>query len=351
MTRAPAVLSELCAGTFVVSRYVARAPTALAPWQGSKVRVAKLLAHAARLRRGASLSGLVLADAGTWGWVTPHLLDPDQRARVVDYLHTWRARCPRCAAAPGATPACELCGPSSGRTYSHALWSWIATRPPRAELAMRSRGSWWRPGATWSPELAAGLAELVAAYLVVQAGNARGRPVELCDTTGAWRTAGYGHLSNSARAKGFVDRVHLERVAERVARVGEARWPDALAVYHGSATEAADLAVAAGAEAVHLLDWPYQLHGDRQTTRTGYQAALPLDEGCALAARLADAGGHVLVCEGGPMGRRLGPGWYDYDVSAAFSGTLTGREWLCSNRPLSLGLAPRQATFAFGART
>jgi len=349
VSRSPSVLTELCAGTFVLTRYVVGAPVALSPWLGSKIRAVQLLARAAGLRRGRFLAGVVLADAGTWGWVAPQLLDPAQRALVEACLLRWACLCPACCDVPGARPPCSVCGAVSGRSYGHALWSWLAAQPPRAGLIDATFGTCWRPGTAWPPERAAAWAEQVAAYLVVQAGNARGRPVEVSSVDGTWRTAGYGHLSKSARGKGFVERFDLRRIAARVARLGEGRWPAELAVHHGSATDAAELATAAGAEAVHLLDWPYQLDGDQQITRTGYQAHLPLADGCALAARLADAGGHVLVCEGGPVGRLLGPGWYDYEVTSAFSGTVKGSEWLTSNRPLRLGLAPRQTALAFSA--
>lgn len=186
-------------------------------------------------------------------------------------------------------------------------------------------------------------AELVAAFLTLQAANGRGRPVEVRD--GRWSTAGFAHLSDSARSKGFTERLHLPRLADRVDALQVRPWPPP-AVLHGSALDAVDLVEAAGPEAVVLLDPPYHRDGDEDRDRTGYGWDLPLEQTLGIAARLADAGVLVEITEGGPLARDLGPGWYSYDLTEASSGVVHGREWLTINRPVSLGLA-RQSALGF----
>ena len=51
-----------------------------------------------------------------------------------------------------------------------------------------------------------------------------------------------------------------------------------------------------------------------------------------MAAQLDDVGALVTICEGGPLARDLGPGWYSYDYSSHFSGRVVGREWVTCNR-------------------
>lgn len=173
------------------------------------------------------------------------------------------------------------------------------------------------------------LAEVVAAWVVLQSGSARGRPVDI--EGGEWQTAGYAHLTPSARDKGFTSRLHLPRISDRVARLEEGAWPS-VACVHGSALDALPLALALGRRARVLLDPPYHRDGDTDRDRTGYGADLPLADTLQMAAQLDDVGALVTICEGGPLARDLGPGWYSYDYSSHFSGRVVGREWVTCNR-------------------
>lgn len=190
-------------------------------------------------------------------------------------------------------------------------------------------------------------AELVASFLVLQSANGRGRPVEIWD--GAWRTAGFAHLTESARAKGFETRLRLPRLAERAEGVQGGGWPST-SVLHDCATQAVSLVAAAGSEAVAVIDPPYHRDGDQDRDRTGYGWDLPLARSLEIATRLADAGARVLFCEGGPLDRDLGPGWHAYDITGAFSGAVKGREWLTVNARVDLGLTEQRALFPLTSR-
>lgn len=190
-------------------------------------------------------------------------------------------------------------------------------------------------------------AELVAAFLTLQAANGRGRPVKIRD--GRWATAGFAHLSQNAREKGFTERLHLSRLANRVDRLIEVPWPPT-GTYQGCASDVVDLVAAAGGEAVAFLDGPYHRDGDQDRDRTGYGWDLPLKQTLQIAARLGDAGARVLITEGGPLARDLGPGWHSYDLTEASSGVVKGREWLTVNARADLGLAEQTSLlFAGGA--
>ena len=58
--------------------------------------------------------------------------------------------------------------------------------------------------------------------------------------------------------------------------------------------------------------------------------------------RPTDARAKVLITEGGPLARDLGPGWYSYDYSSHFSGRVVGREWVTCNRRQPFLDGPRQ---------
>lgn len=524
----PPVLIELFAGSLAMTRYVVGAPPKLVSWLGGKMRVASVLARTLGLVRRAKLGGVLLSDAGPWGWVWPLLLDYNMREAVVAVLRYWSVTCPACEGSGQSRggDACNVCvrssaGPGRGPDASD-LWAWLASQPPRANLAERTAGwlwlqarsasgapVWWdgerwaqgsanggapqsagergvwlkgaRPGREmepaaemgWSSNTLAGsgshappddpfgwrmgdkgageqlivetsatndtpkvdrrrrsgrsgvpalvahppvrmgdeggnerkisqkgmtladhnrfnrggttaeqcwlmsdgrgvprpcsekgrgtptrargiihvaslanriegigsaswpvpsdvMAEVVATWLVLQTGSARGRPVDLED--GRWRTVGYAHLTDTARAKGFTSRLHLPRFTDRIAVIGEPTWPS-VACVHGSALDALPMALALGPRARTLLDPPYHRDGDRSRDRTGYGADLPLADTLQMAARLDDARGLVTITEGGPLARDLGPGWFSYDISSHFSGTVKGQEWVTCNRP------------------
>ena len=187
-------------------------------------------------------------------------------------------------------------------------------------------------GAGW-PSGDPAFGELIASWLVLQTGSARGRPVELQDH--GWRTYGYAHLSRGAVARGFTSRLHLPRVAGRVEALGGAPWPST-AVLHGRVQEAFWLARELGPRARVLLDPPYHRDGDQDRDRTGYGQDCPLSETLAMADELARARARVVICEGGPLAGDLGPGWRSYDLTERYSGVVKGREWITVNGELDL---------------
>ena len=187
-------------------------------------------------------------------------------------------------------------------------------------------------GAGW-PSGDPAFGELIASWLVLQTGSARGRPVELQEH--GWRTYGFAHPSRGARERGFTSRLHLPRVAGRVEALGGAPWPST-AVLHGRVQEAFWLARELGPRARVLLDPPYHRDGDQDRDRTGYGQDCPLSETLAMADELARARARVVICEGGPLAGDLGPGWRSYDLTERYSGVVKGREWITVNGELDL---------------
>lgn len=191
-------------------------------------------------------------------------------------------------------------------------------------------GRWPASTAIWH-----GSAETIAAFLVLQAGNGRGRPVELSD--GAWRTAGFAHLSESAREKGFTERLQLPILGDRVDQLGQGDWPEEIAGAVSSAEAVAPLAHAVGKGLCAFFDPPYHVDGEEERLRTGYGWDLSLERCLQLFATTADTGARVLITEGGPLARRLGPGWHSADITPHFSGRVVGQEWVTANFPIELG--------------
>lgn len=186
-------------------------------------------------------------------------------------------------------------------------------------------------------------AEMVAGWLVLQAASARGKPVE--PDGDRWRHSGFAHLSESARGKGFTSRLHLPLLADRVEATGAAPWPQ-MGVLNDCVEHAEHLVDGLGDELVCILDPPYQLHGLRRKLRTSYGWTLQLERTLALAARQADRGARVVLCEGGPLSHLLGLGWYDYKVNRFFSGKVVGEEWFCVNAQVpQLAARPEQGQF------
>ena len=311
MHKDPPILVELFAGSAALTRHVVGAPSRLVSWLGGKLRVADTLARTLDLSSRAELGGVLLCDAGPWGWVHPVLLDAETRAAVVAFLRRWATTCPACDGAGRVQEsACRTCARSKagsgGGPDASDLWQWLASQPPRVDLAERT-----------------------ASWVILQSGSARGRPVDIVD--GAWQTAGYAHLTHGARDKGFTSRLHLPRISDRVARLEEGAWPS-VACVHGSALDALPMVLALGRRARVLLDPPYHRDGEQDRDRTGYGADLPLADTLQMAAQLNDAGALVTICEGGPLARDLGPGWFSYDCSSHFTGRVVGREWVTCNR-------------------
>ena len=342
-TGQPELFWEAFAGSAAVSRCLVGALLDLVPWLGGKRRVAPLLLRVLGLRPRQGARSLLLSDPGPWGWVWPVLLNPATRAQVVAILRAWAAACPACC---GGADGCSWCGATGRALNASELWGWLASRPPAVDLAARTAGALWRSTglSAWHGTLDE--AATVAAFLVLQAGNGRGRPVELTD--GAWRTAGFAHLTESAREKGFTERLQLPILGDRVDQIGRGDWPAEVACAVAGAEQVAPLALNAADGLVAFFDPPYHQDGERERSRTGYGWDLAHERVLQLAARTADARAKVLITEGGPLAKRLGPGWHSANITAHFTGRVVGEEWITTNFPIELGSTRGRQHSLFG---
>jgi hypothetical protein len=170
------------------------------------------------------------------------------------------------------------------------------------------------------------IAHQVAAYLCLQAGAALSKPVVVRD--GRWKTAGYGHISESARERGFVDRFRPDMIAMRVDRLAELRAP-AIVACHARAEDCVPQGDLDGW--VAILDPPYR-------GATSYAADCPRETVLAMALDLRSRGARVAVCEAEPLAL---PGWHYLDLtgmrSAGGPGSWSARraksEWLTLSEP------------------
>lgn len=164
--------------------------------------------------------------------------------------------------------------------------------------------------------------EQAAAFIALQASAARGRPVvPLPD--GRWRTEGYAHLSDSARAKGFTERLRPALLAQQVLDAVMLDWPPTTVV-HG------DAAAVEPAGGRVVIDPPY-------LDTTSYDDDLDRHQVCAIARRHADSGALVGVCEAEPLGLRPSPlvGWTSTRLRRAGRMPRAARveEWLTTSAP------------------
>jgi len=171
----PKLYAEPFAGTFSVGLRLLFGDRGrpLTGYLGSKRRLAAVILRVLGLRAGQGAESVYLQDAGCWGRAWSVLLEPAGARAVAAQLRGWAGEDPR------------------------ALWARLAKEPPPA---------------SWS-------AETAAAFLALQAGNARGRPVWRLEGLGPWVTAGYAHLSKSAREGGSRERFRPALLAERVERI------------------------------------------------------------------------------------------------------------------------------------
>ncbi|RTL17502.1 MAG: hypothetical protein EKK55_22635 [Rhodocyclaceae bacterium] len=166
------VLAEPFAGTAALTLHMLGGRP-LTAYLGGKQRYAKAIAAASGLARP---TGVILNDAGPWGraWIT---LTAGRWVEVAAMIE---------ALAEGASGA-ELF----------------------QRLAMQASPS---DDVAWT-----------ATFLMLQSAAARGKPV--ADASTRWRTAGYAHLSDSARRRGFVERLRPDLLAARVRALGALDWP------------------------------------------------------------------------------------------------------------------------------
>lgn len=162
------------------------------------------------------------------------------------------------------------------------------------------------------------LVETVARWIVLQAGGALGKPVDLQGER--WRTHGYGLLDDGTYTDPSRRRMMMLLPATRIdglRRLPAVGW----SVYHG---DASDIVLPGDcADTYVYIDPPY-------ANCTGYGWDLPREQVFALAHRWADAGAVVAVSEAVPLAEDLGPGWHAIDLTALGNGK---PEWLTLSRP------------------
>ncbi len=229
--------AEICAGGAATTLRLLAGPAGDPPanYMGGKRRFAPAILDALGLEAKARVERVVLCDAGPWGRLWKILLGPAGFDRTAVALRSFGTR--------------------KGRELFEALAG--APQPDH--------------GPTWA-----------AAFLLLQAGNSRGRPVEALPD-GTWRTAGY--------ARGDTARCNClpSGAARRVLRLAHVPWPpDRVQVFD---CDARLLDVEALRITHAYIDPPY-------AGTTGYGAALPREDVLALARRLQAAGAVVAVSEG-----------------------------------------------------
>lgn len=134
-------------------------------------------------------------------------------------------------------------------------------------------------------------------------------------------SAGYAHLSDGARARGFTERLRPLILASRVEAIMQLAWPPTT-VIHDDATRAA----IAPADRM-VIDPPYQ-------GTCGYGDELTREHVCKLAQAYAEAGATVGVCEAEPLGGTGPlPGWTSTRLRRAGSMQRTAPvdEWLTTS--------------------
>ncbi|MFN3199968.1 MAG: hypothetical protein ACE366_16350 [Bradymonadia bacterium] len=165
-----------------------------------------------------------------------------------------------------------------------------------------------------------------ACFLALQAGSAFGKPVGI--EGASWVVHGYAHLSESARAKGFKERLNPRTLADRLARA-LAGWPPTEVFVEP--VESMPLGWA-DADTVVYIDPPYSSTEGYSTSDLS-SAALR-----SVANTLFQIGASVAVSEQRPL---PWPGWYTSEVTRCgiwqpTSFRTAPVEWLTTSAPPSL---------------
>lgn len=353
MTR-PRLAVELCAGTAATTRALVGGvrpvssgdpryvPIIPAPcgYMGGKTRWAAWHLEAMGLEPGAGADHVLLADGGPWGWVWPVLLDPTMAAEVAAELRSvadedprelWEALAAWPVARSVATRAAQWIWLQARAASSVPVWhdggAWVFCRSERRAgvrpVCQRGLGGREAVGMQY-PSVAAARVETIqaaVAWLVLQAGNARGKPVAV-RADGAWQTDGYAHLSDLARRRGFTARLQPALLSERVAAL-EAMSSQSVSVWSGRVE---DLHPEGDhSRTVVTIDPPYR-------GATGYALDLERPSVVGVALRWAACGAAVLVCEAEPVAELVAQGWRTYDVGA-FGRSGAKPEWVTMSRP------------------
>lgn len=256
---------ELCCGAASVSlRLHSDSARPFVGYQGGKRRLARPILNVFGLGCGHGADSFWWVDAGEWGRVWPVLMS-ERRAVVVGLLRSWQDE------------------------EAQALWERLRDEPVPEDAAERA-----------------------AVWVALQQGNAQGRDVH--EVAGRWQTHGYAHLSELAREKGFLARLHPDCLADKI----EALPAPPVVASHEQVTPALSDSIGGG-DCV-LFDPPY-----RETS--GYSNDLGRDTVEATALACADRGARVVVCEAEPL--RL-PGWHHVDLTPFGGGK---PEWVACSFP------------------
>ncbi len=276
----PRIFAELFAGSAAVTLQLVGGSKLGPPvaYMGSKRYYARAVLAAFGLEPGTGAESLLLCDGGPWGWVWKALADPGSARAVAALLRSWRHGDPT------------------------VLWRRLATEPPPEEMVER-----------------------VATWVALQEGNHAGKAVHLLD--GRWKTHGYGHLSQSARDRGFKERLRVDLVANQLEEVAALPWSPC-DVVHGDVDVALSLLPEDLYGAVIYLDPPYQ-------GATRYAVDCSRSRVLHLAVELDRRGAFVGISEGEPMPL---PGWHAIEITHTRKGiprtaSKQKREFLTLNRP------------------
>lgn len=318
--------------------YAGRPPAA---YMGAKTQYRAAILGAMGLRFGQGAERSVWCDGGPWGLVWQVLATPGGADAVAARLRSWAGEDPRAlwerlAREPVPDDAVEAAAATAwvqARSVSSAPVGFgesAFTMGERGRLTeARQRGRWnsQRAGnmgsdGMQSVETVAARIETVARFLALQSGGAHNKPVGL-DGDG-WRTHGYGHLSDSARDKGFRDRLLVNEVARRVAPV-----PGSLEVVN------ADIAAALALLPEDLAGWHAYLDPP-YVGCTPYALDCPRERVVGIALDLARRGAVVAVSEGVPVEELTAVGWHALDIghvrrSQRWTARQAG-EWLTLSR-------------------
>lgn len=342
----PRLWIEPFAGSAAAALYLLAGLRPPVGYMGSKRRfAARILAHLG-YAAGDGCEGLLLCDAGPWGWVWPVLLDPERCLRVAAILRGWRHEDPRklwdrLVSEPIAEDLEEMAGRylwiqarSAAQTPVWFADGWVmnarvngsATTAARkvCQKGTREDGG---GGVSRTSTVATRLEHLAAAFLALSAGSYAQKPVTI--RAGAWKTAGFGGLiSDASRERGFPERMDLGATSNRVVSIADSRLPHAV-VYQGRAEDIQPWDY--HDRDVVYLDPPYQ-------GCTGYAADCAREAVVDLAWAWHNAGATVVISEAVPLEIER---WHHVEITdCARAGLGKGgmvlkaakREWLTMNR-------------------
>lgn len=345
----PKIFAELFAGSGAVTLQLVGGAKLGPPvsYMGSKRYYAIAILAAFGLLPGLGAGSLLLCDGGPWGWVWQALADPTLARAVAAVLRSWRHEDPtelwrRLAAEPPPEVLVELAATVlwlQGRTASNVpLWwepaqgeaagRWVMqsddAKPYRAQQVHGGRYSGLRSTETVADRVSV-IADAMARWIALQEGNHAGKAVHVTD--GRWKVHGYGHLSNSARERGFKERLRVDLVADQVEQVAALPWAP-LGIVHGDVDAALALLPHDLSEAVVYLDPPYQ-------GATRYAVSCERERVLDLARELDGRGAFVGISEAEPLPL---PGWHSIEITHARKGiprstSKQKREFLTLNRP------------------